>query len=98
MTRPPLREFSHKEAQKYSLSILHACAPVDANVIHQHCLREHGGFVRTSGPISANCHVENNEERLVEYPLLARRNISGSSRAIENAVAIKTDNVRLPLD
>ena len=40
---------------------------VDAHIVYRHELREQRGFVRRPWPVSSNCDVEDEKERVVEW-------------------------------
>ena len=44
---------------------------VDPDVVDQHLLRERGAAVRVAGPVAADRHVQDHEERVVEDPAVA---------------------------
>src|SRR5580692_7721952 len=71
---------------------------INADVIDEHGLRKSGGGVGRAGPVAAYRHIQNNEERMVEYPFPAGGPVGGMEGGVEVRVDVKTDNVRLPFD
>ena len=65
----------------------------DADVVDDELLREGGAAVRVARPVAADREVEDQEERLVEHPLLAAE-VGRGARLVDVAVHGPGDRVR----
>src|ERR1700677_327687 len=70
---------------------------VDAHVVDHHQLLEDGSGVGVAGPVAADRAIQQDVERSVVHPLLARY-IRGSALGVELSVHVEADLLRLPLD
>src|SRR5947207_6401694 len=71
---------------------------VHPNVVNQHGLRNYRRRVWTAGPVSADRHVEQNEKWMIESPFHPRREIGTCPGFVENVVAVKANDIGLPVD
>src|SRR5205814_949686 len=69
---------------------------VHANVIYLHGLRKLRGGIRISGPIAADCEIQQQEEWMVINPLCAGRKVGGRARGIQAVIHIEADHLRGP--
>src|SRR5690348_12531029 len=75
------------------------CSPaVNADIIHQHLLGELSGLIRAAGKISAYCEVQDDEKRMVIYPLRTCRKIVRTARRIKMIIDIEANLLRFPFD
>ncbi len=71
---------------------------IDSNIIDQHLLWENCRAIGIPWKATADRHIQNNKEGMIEDPCLAHGQIRRCARFVQQSIDIKPHYVRFPLD